>query len=197
MDIESDRGIMIGNNIKRIRMARGIRQSDMAERLNVSAKTISSWEVNRTEPNFGMLEQIAEVLNCSKSDLISDDNPASRLRELISYLKLTPSEFAEANNIPKSSISMYINGKRLMKADRVSELAIKYDINATWLMGMTVPMKGQSYRTDSETATISQEVFHTPAMRILFDTAREATPEDLYKAAEYLKFLKWKREKES
>lgn len=56
---------MIGNNIKRIRMARGIRQSDMAERLNVSAKTISSWEVNRTEPNFGMLEQIAEVLNCS------------------------------------------------------------------------------------------------------------------------------------
>ena len=187
---------MIGNNIKRIRMARGIRQSEMAERLHVSAKTISSWEVNRTEPNFGMLEQIAKVLNCSKSDLISDNSPASRLRELLSYLKLTPSEFAEANNIPKSSISMYINGKRLMKADRVSELAIKYGINATWLMGMNVPMKEQSYCTDSEAATIAQEVFHTPAMRLIFDTVRVATPEDLYKAAEYLKFLKWEREKD-
>ena len=64
---------MIGNNIKRIRTARGMRQSDMADKLNVSSKTVSSWEVNRTEPNMGMIEQIAKVLNCSKSDLIGDD----------------------------------------------------------------------------------------------------------------------------
>ena len=119
------------------------------------------------------------------------DSPASRLKELLSYLNLTPSEFASANNIPKSSISMYLSGKRLMKADRVGELAIKYRINAAWLMGMDVPMKEQTYCTNSKTAETAQELFDNPDMRILFDAARDAKPEDLKKAAEYLSFLKW------
>ena len=119
------------------------------------------------------------------------DSPASRLKELLSYLNLTPSEFASANNIPKSSISMYLSGKRLMKADRVGELAIKYRINAAWLMGMDVPMKEQTYYTNSKTAETAQELFDNPDMRILFDAARDAKPEDLEKAAEYLSFLKW------
>lgn len=120
-----------------------------------------------------------------------NDIPASRLRELLSYLNLTPSEFATANNIPKSSISMYLSGKRLMKADRVGELAIKYHINAAWLMGMDVPMKEHIYYTNPETAATAQELFDRPGMRILFDAAQDAKPEDLRKAAEYLEFLKW------
>ena len=61
----------IGENIRRIREGRGLRQSDLAYRLNVAPCTVSSWEINRTEPKMGMIEQICKALNCSKSDIIT------------------------------------------------------------------------------------------------------------------------------
>ncbi len=57
-------------NLKDIRTARGLTQKDLAIKLNVSDRTISSWEAGRTEPNMGMVEELAKVLNCRKSDLI-------------------------------------------------------------------------------------------------------------------------------
>lgn len=52
-------------------------------------------------------------------------------------------------------------------------------------------MKEQTYYTNPETAAKAQELFDRPEMRILFDAAQDAKPEDLRKAAEYLEFLKW------
>ena len=66
----------IGDNIKRIRELRGLKQSELAEILNISDKTVSSWEINRTEPKMGMIEKICQALNCKKSDIIGDDDPA-------------------------------------------------------------------------------------------------------------------------
>ncbi len=57
-------------NLKDIRTARGLTQKDLAIKLNVSDRTVSSWESGRTEPNMGMVEEISKVLNCRKSDLI-------------------------------------------------------------------------------------------------------------------------------
>ena len=64
---------MIGNNIKRIRESRGLKQSDLAEIVGVSDKTVSSWEINRTEPKIGMIEKIAVALQCKKSDIIGSE----------------------------------------------------------------------------------------------------------------------------
>ena len=60
----------IGDNIKRLREARNLKQSDLADMLGVSDKTISSWEINRTEPKMGMVEKISIALNCKKTDII-------------------------------------------------------------------------------------------------------------------------------
>ena len=57
-------------NLRDIRTARGLTQKDLAIKLNVSDRTISSWEAGRTEPNMGMIEELSKVLNCRKSDLI-------------------------------------------------------------------------------------------------------------------------------
>ena len=48
-------------------------QKDLAEKLHLSNKTISSWECDRTEPNIGMLEDIAEALNVTTVELIETD----------------------------------------------------------------------------------------------------------------------------
>ena len=60
----------IGDNIKRLRESRNLKQSDLADMLGVSDKTISSWEINRTEPKMGMVERISIALNCKKTDII-------------------------------------------------------------------------------------------------------------------------------
>lgn len=48
---------MIEEKIKRIRKEK-ISQQELANKLFVSDKTISSWEQNRTEPNLDMIVKI-------------------------------------------------------------------------------------------------------------------------------------------
>lgn len=63
----------IGENIKMWRERRNLKQSDLAEKLGISDKTVSSWEINRTEPKMGMIEKICAVLSCKKTDIIGGD----------------------------------------------------------------------------------------------------------------------------
>lgn len=62
----------IGKNIKKFRLLNGMEQKDLAEKLHVSNKTISSWECDRTAPKIGMIQELSKILNCDKTDLITD-----------------------------------------------------------------------------------------------------------------------------
>lgn len=64
----------IGENIKNWRELRNLTQSDLASILKVSDKTVSSWEVNRTEPKMGMVEKICKALSCKKTDIIGEED---------------------------------------------------------------------------------------------------------------------------
>lgn len=64
---------MIGDNIKRMRQQKNMTQGELAEAIHVKRQTVSSWEVNRTEPNIGIVELIASALGCQKSDIIGRD----------------------------------------------------------------------------------------------------------------------------
>lgn len=64
----------IGENIKKWRECRNLKQSELAELLGVSDKTVSSWEINRTEPKMGMVEKISAALHCKKTDIIGIDD---------------------------------------------------------------------------------------------------------------------------
>lgn len=66
---------MIGDNIKKIRKMRNMSQRELAEAVFVKRQTISSWEINRTEPNMGAIELLAAALKCRKSDLIGEQTP--------------------------------------------------------------------------------------------------------------------------
>lgn len=63
----------IGENIKLYRELNNMSQSELSKILGVSDKTISSWEINRTEPKMGMIEKICSALNCKKTDIIGND----------------------------------------------------------------------------------------------------------------------------
>lgn len=64
----------IGSNIKKWRELRNLKQAELAELVGVSDKTVSSWEINRTEPKMGMVEKICSALQCKKTDIIGDND---------------------------------------------------------------------------------------------------------------------------
>lgn len=70
--------MQIGNNIKYWRELRNMTQSELAHSLNISDKTVSSWEINRTEPKMGMIQNICSVLNCRTSDIIGDNETTEK-----------------------------------------------------------------------------------------------------------------------
>lgn len=41
---------MLANNLKKVRKAKGISQKELAQKLNTTQQTVSSWEIGRTIP---------------------------------------------------------------------------------------------------------------------------------------------------
>lgn len=69
---------MVGTNIKELRNEHHMTQSQLAQKLNVSDKTVSSWEVGRTKPDYDMEKKIASIFGVSTLRLHKFDynNPA-------------------------------------------------------------------------------------------------------------------------
>lgn len=67
---------MLGENIRFYRNKIGLSQQELSEKLHVARPTISSWELNRTEPTMGNIEALAKIFKCKKSELIGE-NPTT------------------------------------------------------------------------------------------------------------------------
>ena len=64
---------MFGDKLKKIREAHNLSQDELGERLGVSGKTVSSWEINRTEPNMGNVQKIADMFSVTTDSLIREN----------------------------------------------------------------------------------------------------------------------------
>lgn len=60
----------ISKNINHLRVARDLNQSQLAEKLNVTRQTISSWERGNSNPDVDMLLKLAEVLETDVNNLL-------------------------------------------------------------------------------------------------------------------------------
>ncbi len=54
--------MMIGKLLKVIRLNKGLKQSDLAAKLNIAQTTLSGYETNYSNPRFETIEKFAE--NC-------------------------------------------------------------------------------------------------------------------------------------
>lgn len=60
----------VGKNIRTFREKKGVSQEDMAQELNVTRQTVSSWETGRTEPDIDTLHRISVYLDTTIEELI-------------------------------------------------------------------------------------------------------------------------------
>lgn len=62
----------LSENIKLYRKQNKLTQKGLAERLNISATSVSAWELGRNKPLMDNIEQMAMIFNIKKSDLLGD-----------------------------------------------------------------------------------------------------------------------------
>jgi transcriptional regulator with XRE-family HTH domain len=60
-----------GAIIRELRERNNLTQAELAEKLNVSDKTVSKWETGKGYPDIALLEPIAEVFNVSVTEILS------------------------------------------------------------------------------------------------------------------------------
>lgn len=63
----------VGQRIKELRKQNNMDQVELAKRLNVSNKTVSSWEQNRTQPKMEMIEAMCDIFHCTKADFVTPE----------------------------------------------------------------------------------------------------------------------------
>lgn len=93
--------LTLGEKIKNIRISNNLKQSELAEMLFVSEKTISSWENNRTVPDLNMIYKISDYFKKSFYCLINDDYDTENTNEIEIKLKVDKDEYSRILNIIK------------------------------------------------------------------------------------------------
>ena len=74
--------------------------------------------------------------------------------------------------------------------ERLQKIADYFGVPIEYLLTGRNFDQQKSYYVNEETAKMAQEIFETRGLRILFDAARNARPEDLETAAQLLQRLK-------
>lgn len=59
----------IGDKIREQRFKNNLTQSELGAKLHVDARTISSWEKNRTEPKQAQIQQMSKIFGCKDYEL--------------------------------------------------------------------------------------------------------------------------------
>ena len=67
-----------GTVIKRLREAKKITQAELAEKIDVSPKTVSKWETARGLPDISLLDPLAAALDVSVMELMSGNTVINR-----------------------------------------------------------------------------------------------------------------------
>lgn len=69
-----------GTVIKRLREAKGITQTELAEQIGVSSKAVSKWETAKGLPDITLIEPLAKALGVSVMELMSGDTVINQNR---------------------------------------------------------------------------------------------------------------------
>lgn len=57
-------------NIKAIREKKGLKQTDIAEKLNINQSAVAAWETGKALPRAETLIALADILECSIDELL-------------------------------------------------------------------------------------------------------------------------------
>lgn len=111
----------LAERLKELRNVKGLRQSDLAELLNVPRSTLATWETGKFNPDLKTIEKLSEILGVSTDYLLGkidkeeeNKEPLSiRLKKLRALLGITQEQFAKRSEIPLEIITAIENNQEV------------------------------------------------------------------------------------
>lgn len=103
----------IGNFIKKLRKEKGMTQSQLAEKLNISFQSVSKWETGETLPDTNILLSLCDVLDTTVDTLLNGGIIMNKQRRIIKaesivdgfkYLEKVKESFGEKSVFYKSIV---------------------------------------------------------------------------------------------
>ena len=113
-----------------------------------------------------------------------------RIESLRKSKKISQGNLEKELGFSNGSISKWKNSTPT--PERLQKLAEYFGVSVDWLMTGEERADTQGYCINPETAAIAQDIFENKELRLLFDAARDAAPEDLEAAHTMLMALKRK-----
>ncbi|GAW38499.1 TPA: helix-turn-helix domain-containing protein [Streptococcus suis] len=88
---------ILAYNIKEYRKSKKLTQKDLAVLLDVAPTAISAWEVGRNKPLMDKIEQMAQIFNIKKSELLGETTPTTALNSLVEQISDKVVQLTEPN----------------------------------------------------------------------------------------------------
>lgn len=113
---------------------------------------------------------------------------SENLNRLLQGREKTQSEVAKEIDVSPQTFNTWTQGIAIPRMGKIQRLADYFHIEKSALLDKA--SQEQTYYTNPETAKVAQEIFDNSDLRILFDAAKDSSPEQLKLAAEMLRQFK-------
>ena len=124
----------------------------------------------------------------SMSDELQKKIFSENLNRLLQDREKTQSEVAKEIGVSPQTFNTWTQGIAIPRMGKIQRLADYFHVEKSALLDKA--SQEQTYYTNPETAKVAQEIFDNSDLRILFDAAKDSTPEQLKLAAEMLRQFK-------
>lgn len=105
---------------------------------------------------------------------------------------VTPYRVCKETGLTTATISNWKAGRYVPKQDKLQKIADYFNVSLEYLMTGEEKEGGERYYLNDETAQMAQKLFENKELRVLFDAAQDASPEDLKTTYDMLMALKKK-----
>lgn len=116
-----------------------------------------------------------------------------KFEKLLNERGITPYRVHKETGISTATLSDWKNGKSQPKKEKIEKICDYSGVPLSYFYGNDGEEKdGDKYYTNEETAEMAQALFENLDLRVLFDAAKDASPEDLKTTYDMLMALKKK-----
>lgn len=112
--------------------------------------------------------------------------------QLLQKFDVSTYRVSKETGIAQSVFSSWKSGVSTPKQDKLQKIAEYFNVSIDYLMTGEEKEGGDKYYLNDETARMAQKLFENKDLRVLFDAAEDAEPEDLKTTYDMLMALKRK-----
>lgn len=116
---------------------------------------------------------------------------SEQLKKLRKRDDMSQAELAEYCGVSQQAVGLWERGKTTPDYETLIKIATRFAVSVDYLLGRE---QAESYYTDSETATLAQELKDNPDYRALMDATRRLKPESVKEIMRFIKYQKAKEE---